>query len=511
MHPTRGTVASKETSTLKRGYARLLSGRLLARNVLWNLLGAGLPLLVALWAIPALINGMGTERFGLLAIIWMSVGYFSLFDMGMGRALTKLIAERLGDGRETELPALIRTGLRVMFGLGMIAAATVAAISPWLVEDLLNVPVLLTVEAVWSLWILAATLPFVVSTAGLIGILQGHQRFFHINVVRIPLGVMNFLGPVLALTITPSLVVTTLVLGSTRILAWWVYRRLCQGFISKSRPGAIAGRAAVGKLLRFGGWITVTNIVGPLMVYFDRFLIGTLLTMSAVAYYTTPFEVITRLWIVPEALVGVLFPALTTALAANPPRAATLFFVAARVLLIGMFLPVALVMLFAPEALALWLNPEFARESTPVLRWLAIGVFVNCLARLPYITLQGAGRPDLTAKLHLAELPAYVLLLWAAVEGFGIVGAAAAWTFRVVIDTIALFLLGMLKTPELHTVQFQTLALTATATVCLAALGLPADVGLKTGIAALIILVGGGIALREILMMRRGYGVVGTR
>jgi len=81
----------------------LTSGRRLARNVLWNLLGTGAPLLVALFAIPLLIEGLGTERFGVLLIAWMVVGYFSLFDMGLGRALTKLVAEKLGKGTGDEI------------------------------------------------------------------------------------------------------------------------------------------------------------------------------------------------------------------------------------------------------------------------------------------------------------------------------------------------------------------------------------------------------------------------
>ena len=36
-----------------------LDGRLLAKNSLWNLLGWGAPLLVALVAIPLLIKGLG--------------------------------------------------------------------------------------------------------------------------------------------------------------------------------------------------------------------------------------------------------------------------------------------------------------------------------------------------------------------------------------------------------------------------------------------------------------------
>jgi len=74
----------------------LFSGWRIARNTVWNFSGIVAPLLVAVFTVPLLIVGMGKERFGLLSIIWMGVGYLSLFDMGLGRALTRLIAERLG-------------------------------------------------------------------------------------------------------------------------------------------------------------------------------------------------------------------------------------------------------------------------------------------------------------------------------------------------------------------------------------------------------------------------------
>jgi len=42
----------------------LTSGRLLARNTVFNLIGQGAPMVVAIFAIPLLIKGLGTDRFG---------------------------------------------------------------------------------------------------------------------------------------------------------------------------------------------------------------------------------------------------------------------------------------------------------------------------------------------------------------------------------------------------------------------------------------------------------------
>lgn len=63
------------------------------------------------------------------------------------------------------------------------------------------------------------------------------------------------------------------------------------------------------------------------------------------------------------------------------------------------------------------------------------------LAQVAFALIQGAGRPDLTAKLHLIEFPFYLLLVWYMVSVYGINGAAIAWVVRVGVD--AIFLFGM--------------------------------------------------------------------
>ncbi|MEJ2286160.1 MAG: hypothetical protein P8X85_21500, partial [Desulfobacterales bacterium] len=89
----------------------LVGERRLARNVIWNLLGLGLPPLIGVAAIPPILQGLGIYRFGILTITWAVLGYFSVFDLGIGRALTKLVAEKLGRGETLKMPALIWTAL----------------------------------------------------------------------------------------------------------------------------------------------------------------------------------------------------------------------------------------------------------------------------------------------------------------------------------------------------------------------------------------------------------------
>ena len=133
------TIAEPPTPTDAATPAALTSGRLLARNAVWNLVTQCVPMAVAIVTIPVLIAGIGTDRFGVLTLAWIILGYFSLFDLGLGRALTKLVAEKLGLGRSSGIPPLVGTALGLMMALGLVGALFVGLISPWLVRDVLRI------------------------------------------------------------------------------------------------------------------------------------------------------------------------------------------------------------------------------------------------------------------------------------------------------------------------------------------------------------------------------------
>src|SRR5882672_938675 len=139
-----------ETADNRNGHkghnGHLTSGRLLARNTVWNLLGYGAPVAVAVFCIPILIRGLGHERFGVLTLAWALIGYASLFDLGLGRALTQLVAKKLGAGEDSEVPMLVWTSSLLMLLLGVLGAGVVALLSPLLVHRVLNVPVALQRE-----------------------------------------------------------------------------------------------------------------------------------------------------------------------------------------------------------------------------------------------------------------------------------------------------------------------------------------------------------------------------
>src|SRR5258708_5863486 len=400
--------------------SHLTSGRLLARNTIWNLIGQMLPMAVGVVAIPLLIRGMGVARFGILSLAWIVVGYFSLFDLGIGRALTKLVADKLGANEEHSIPPLAWTSLLLMLLLGVIGGLVTFAISPWLVHRLFKIPEALQTETLRGFYLLALSIPIVTITSGLRGILEAQQRFRILNLIRIPMSIFSFAGPLLVLPFSHSLVPVIVVLIAGRLLGGVAHLFACFHAMPLLRHNYVLRHSMVLPVVKLGGWMTFSNIISPIMVYLDRFLIGALLSVSAVAYYTAPFDMVTRLWVIPGALVAVIFPAFAVTVLQEPDRTALLLSRGTKYVFLAVFPIVLVITTLAPEGLRLWLGPAFAENGASVLRWLAAGVLVNTFASVAFVFIQGAGRPDITAKLHLLELPIYLSAVWLLTKHFGI-------------------------------------------------------------------------------------------
>lgn len=452
---------------------------LLRRNTLWNLVGQGTPLVAALFAVPLLVTKLGTDRFGVLTLAWALVGYLSLFDLGIGRAMTKLVAERLGVGHEAEIPAVAWTGLSIMVLLGLATGFALGLLSPQLVERTLKIPRALRVETLHALYILALSIPAVISTAGLRGILEAYQRFDLVNLVRIPMGAFTFLAPVLVLPFSHNLAVVVAALVALRLVTLLLHLLLCLRVMPSLRKRMALEPKVIRPLIRLGSWMTVSNIVGPVMLYLDRFLIGALISVAAVAYYATPYEMVTKLLVIPGAVVGVLFPAFAASFAPDPSRTADLFRRGLKYLFLALFPITLLIVILAPEGLTIWLGSEFAEKSARVLQWLAVGVLLNSLAQVPFAVLQGVGRPDLTAKVHLVELPLYVLVAWWLIGSRGIEGAAIAWLIRATVDAFVLFWLSLRLLPTSSRFAQRLGSVLAPSLVALAVATLPTSIAMK--------------------------------
>lgn len=421
---------------------------ILLRNTLWNLLGEGLPMLAALISIPLLMSAVGIERFGALTLIWTLLGYLSLLDLGLGRSLVQVVAERLGHHRpgsereDSGVVGIAGPAIAMMSGIGLLTGGAMALSSGFLTTLFHVESGASTVEEVRvSLLLAAAIVPIALMSVGLRGISEAHQRFRPISLVRMAVGMLNYLGPLCILPFSQSLVPVVGAIAFGRLVGLIAYGVLAvQQMPDLLRPHRW-GRPSLRGLFTMSAWMMLNNLVGSVMLYADRFILFSLVPAAAVAFYTTPFELLIRLIVISGALSLALFP-LASGLFRRDPSALGRILDAGGHLTLGVFLLIQTGVFVGGEtALSLWLGPSFAANSTLVLSVLMLGALFNAVAYVPHTLIHSIGRVDVTARLQMAQFPIYLVVLWLLAERFGPIGAAAAWSLRAAIDSGLLLVL----------------------------------------------------------------------
>lgn len=414
---------------------------LLAKNVLWNLLGQILPAIVAFVSIPFILKGLGTERFGILLILIAILGSAGLLGNGFVLALVQSLSEKLGN-KKIELhhsASIIRSTLVILFFISILSSIVLSIFYPQLIKQFLNIPFDLQSETTVAFELLVLIIPCTVITAGLRGVLYAQQSFYRANLVQIPIGIILAVCPLFVIPFSISLVPIFVFILIIQMIALCWYSILLKRMVPQLFSTRTVPMSEIKLLLYSGGWMSVSSVIGPIMLYLDRFVIGSIVSMSAVAFYATPYDFVTKLWIIPASLCGPLLPAASITHTSDRIRTQKIYFKGLKFVFISLMPFILLLTTFSYEGLYYWINPDFASQAYRVSQWLSIGVLINSLAQVSLFMIIAAKRLDIPGKLHLLEFPFYILILFIFVREWGIVGAAWAWVIRVSVDAILIF------------------------------------------------------------------------
>jgi O-antigen/teichoic acid export membrane protein len=409
------------------------------KHTLMNFGGLLLPAFVALVCIPLTVRGYGNERYGLLSLALNLLASFAFFDMGISLGTVKYVANAISHGREEELPGIVQSSFLMNLVIGMLFTVGLIIAGPAIVISVLNIPSSLQSEAVRMFSILALSIPLITTASTMRGVLEASERFDLSNAVKIPATSALFLLPALGGIFSLSIPVVIVLLVLTRLAVLAAYAMLA----ARQHPSILKRtrlftRSTV-RLLKYGGWVSISNLITPLLNHADKFLITRMLGVAVLPYFTVPFELVSRTAIIPYSLAITLFPRFSGFRKEEIAVSGEKLIQKAFRLLVVLYLPVTLALiLFAPEILSLWLGATFSARGTISLQALTLAFLFNAFAYIPYTAVQGLGRPDLKAGLDAAEAVVCIAAVVLLIPVYGIAGAALSRILVSVIDLIAL-------------------------------------------------------------------------
>ena len=402
----------------------------IGRHVAYNVMGVVLPTAITIFTTPLYLRRIGQERFGVLALLWIVVGYFGLLDLGLSRASANRLAVVQDREKAVEI---FWAAVWTSFAIGV--AGSIALYLGGRVWLSRTTSTAFTLEMAQALPFLALFVPL--STCGGVktGALESRQRFLTVNAVAIagtllfallPLAVAEFFTTSLgwlvpAALLSRSISFLWLSLAVTRVLG---VRRIVS-----------PARHHVRDLLSFGGWAAVSSFIGTIMNSVDKIIIGAALGAAAVSHYVVPYNALSRMSIVPNALLRALFPRMSQA---DAQSAKTMEVNALALLTVVMTGLCCALILNLRALLMLWLGSQLVPITIPIAIVLSAGIWCNSLATVPYLSLQARQKPQVPARIHLLQVLPYIAALLLALRFFGLMGAAVAWSARMLTDGILL-------------------------------------------------------------------------
>lgn len=399
------------------------------KNTGWNLLGVLIPTLFAIPGMAVLARQLDVERFGLFMLAFSIVGFASIFDAGISRAVIRAVAMNARNlEKEREI---LGTATYAVLALSVFASIVMFLATPNVVSWL-NVSEEIKNEVIYSFKWLTLILPLTIMGIVWFSFLEGRQDFHILNIYKILTGILVAILPPMFLYFDSSLFGAVIGLLAARafsfIIAIWVCVQSLGNIFRFFQKDMLL------YLLGFGGWITISNILSPIMSYVDRFLLSHIFGANQVAFYASPSDAVHRMGVIPGSLARVIFP-LFSSDQENSRSVASLAYKATAISTLAIIIPVAV---FSEELLNLWLGVPYGEKSSTILRILVFGFAFNAMAQIPFSRIQAHGHSKITAIIHMIEVLPYIALLWLLAKEFGLIGAAIAWSSRVIIDFLVL-------------------------------------------------------------------------
>lgn len=422
---------------------------LAGHNLAWNsLLNLGTSVLIVglnIVFVPLMLHTFGTEFYGVLSVTWMVLANFGWLDFGFSRASARYVSQELARGRHDDAALWTLTAVISQAFLGGLGALLIWYFAPFVVDHI-HVQKEHRELVILTLKLFAFSIPIDFANRSITGVMQAGQRFDWVNGLSLfstlstfavyGVGILkgaDFRVVVYGLFILRAVNLLASYWGATKVLPALKSLSYLEGLTASYWSRAIV-------LVRYGLWVASAAVVGPLLLFFDQWMISFLVGVSLLPYYTIPSNLLWRMGIFPTSLTTTLFPAFSALEAKTDWVRIERYFVRAHRYLLSAIIPILFVLyVWGAEILRIWLGSPFAIQATLPLRLLVFGFIIGLLAPLSGALLEAVGRPDMLVKVYLIELPFNIVVVWSLTKYFGVGGAALSYTVRTAVETIILW------------------------------------------------------------------------
>ncbi|MFZ3059448.1 MAG: flippase [Candidatus Methanoperedens sp.] len=458
------------------------------RNTIFNTLGGSWSLLIKILLTPFIINHIGTERFGIWALVLLFTGYFALLDFSIGTSVVKYVSSYYAKKEFDSINKVVNSALVFYAAAGLVSCIAAIFLIKSAVENILHIPPTLIDEADFVLT--GGVLIFAFSnTMSVFGsVIIGLQKMDVTNKIKIVVTTLEGIGIVLFLIGGFGLAGLILNTGIIAIITSLAYAIASKRVFPRLAIGRRFLDAKILKeLLTFGTKIHFSRIGDMMHFQTDKIFITYFLQLSFVAFYEVAATVALTVRMVPLAIVSAILPAASEMKAAGNENSLRELYMRSSKYLSLVSIPLLFFAFFlAPGIIRVWLGEGY-ELSVVTLQVLLLGYFANIMTSSGSQIATGLGKPDYVMKSSIIATVLNLILSVLLIIKIGYLGAALGTSIAMIIASIYFILVLHKHMGIANAVFFQKVLFPATGASAVALLLLyPAAYFFKTSLISLI-------------------------
>ena len=414
--------------------------RSLITNSLFSILSWLMPIVIGFIATPLIVKSLGNRDYGLYAVILGFVSYS--FTFGIGKILTKYIAEYRGSGQSEKIDEIVSATFWLSLFIALSGTLIVAVTAKYIVTDILYLPEDQREIGVIGLYLACAAIIATMLSQIFQNILQGLNRFgsylMLTNVSGVLLNIGNVTLALMGYGITVLLMWNFLALCMMAIAFGYDAIRHLPEFSIKPRFRGEAWRP----VLRYGTNIVLYQVFGNVLLAFERGWIVRKFGPETATFYIVPMMLAIYMHGIVASSLMVLFPTVNELLN-DTERLISLYQKATKLMLAIICLLSTLLIYGGRPLLAVWIDQEMANRGYPVLviHVLTFGTIASMM--MIWQVAEGFRAPIFnTLATFIWSVVAIPLMIYAA-DDWNIEGVAFSRFVGVVVTLPLIFIVEM--------------------------------------------------------------------
>jgi len=400
----------------------------LTRNIIYNVAGQGLVLVLSLIAVRFIFRRLGDDVFGIIFFnIVLTTVLATALELGISATIVREVSSFF-DRDRAYVTALIRTVTLLYWGLGLLLVAVIWVIAPLLVTHWVNLRSLDPGTAATTLRILSATTLVVLPKALYTSLFRGRQVMALNNAIDVGTAAVQQAGILLLLLagagvylvaawISASVIlgIIAYMVGSARLVGW-----------NALRPAFSVD--VVRRTMGFTGHMMVISVLSLVQSQAAQVIVSKLLPIAEFGFYGFAASTVNRATFVTNAVAQAAFPSFSGLFAAGDRPGLMLQYRKLQELVSYGTVPIFAGICFAAIPVYTYVfNAGVGHRLLLPTAFLALGTWMNATVSIPYMLSVAMGKQRIASRTTvlaaLIVLPVTVFLVYR----FGLNGAGLSW------------------------------------------------------------------------------------